>query len=253
MFKALYKGLGNTPEAWVPLDIFVANFTALRNMLVDIEASMLPAFDPYSLPDALTVGDAAWSTLLAPTRLLPSLAVTVHRLVRSMHGVCAPTLLYVATRDGWDIETFMTQTLTHKRLLVLARASGCFWFGGYSAPGFVPYSEDDSAYVFTLTNPSRDRPTVFRVDMNRWICETSTSFSRDTPMTMMMTAGESFTFGQALTFIFKAGPPATVSFFHPEHPALDELIVLELAEPPKSARSAALAAANAPANLELQW
>ena len=105
----------------------------------------LPGFDRIGGTDAFEASLASW---------------VLSRTSAPMHNVA---LRYRATEHGWAAADFHRACDHVPRLLVVARSTSGFVFGGFTAVGFGgadSYKADASAFLFTLINPHGIAPTM---------------------------------------------------------------------------------------------
>jgi len=79
--------------------------------------------------------------------------------------VTNPTQVYQATRDGWAAANWWAKGDLKPRLLLVARSTSGYLFGGFTATGFNKaqhghYTQDNQAFLFTLVNPHAIAPTM---------------------------------------------------------------------------------------------
>ncbi len=111
---------------------------------------------------------------IAPARLLPGferiggtpvfeaeLNVWVAR--RTKTPIQNATLRYLASEHGWESADFHRTCDNVPRLLVIARSTSGYLFGGFTSVGFEidsGFKSDSSAFLFTLLNPHGLVPTM---------------------------------------------------------------------------------------------
>ena len=126
-------------------------------------------FDFFDLPFPLTkeerrkVKMAKAGFVRAGTLLTPKLTKLLNGWVGTSTVQQDWTLLYQATRDGFEANTFHNMCDGQGPTLVVLRSNG-FLFGGFSPAPWSKsgaYVSNASTFLFTLTNPHNIQPTKF--------------------------------------------------------------------------------------------
>jgi hypothetical protein len=73
-----------------------------------------------------------------------------------------PALLYTATVDGFDCQSFITKCYGKQRLLTVFRNQAGYVFGGFTVnPITSGWVNDNQAFLFTLVNHQARSPQMF--------------------------------------------------------------------------------------------
>jgi len=120
-----------------------------RQYSYDISDLLKAELDYYliSIPESISIPDP-----LSLTMILKSVRNTLQSWLPSRQF----TLIYKATRDGFDANDFHQKCDNRGAILAIIESTGGYRFGGYASRPWQAtnnYVADSSAFIFTLTNP----------------------------------------------------------------------------------------------------